>query len=561
MKAKEPSQQRSHKPRVGAQTSSYNGQNTSKLAKRGERDMQRANNSISTGEGRRRSGEVSEPSKQTVNRSSRTASSNSTFNRNNRNVQSTTVKYGRHGAKGQAATAEDVRVGDQIVVTIKRVGINGEGVGYYKRKAVFINGALPEEVVKAKIVKVESGYLSAELVQIEKRSPDRQQPSCAVYDMCGGCQLQHMKYSAQLKAKEEIVRESFQRYAGVQELPMRPIIGMEDPWGYRNKAQLQTGLAGEDIITGLYAAGSHRLVDISGCAVQHPTINRVIDQVKQVLKELNIPIYNERTREGSVRTIVARIGQATGNVQLTFITATDRLPDSKRLAARIREAIPVVTTIAHNINNGKTPLIYGDKTIILWGNERLDEKLGNVKFALSPRAFFQLNPEQTVKLYNAAKEAAQLTGSELVVDAYCGTGTIGMWLAPDAREVRGIEVIAEAVKDARANAAVSGIENVRFYEGRAEQLLPEWVKQGIRPDVVVVDPPRTGCERPLLEALAVAKPKRIVYVSCNPSTLAKDCRVLLDSGYRLEWVQPVDMFPQTSHVECVILMEWRGEPK
>ena len=458
------------------------------------------------------------------------------------------------GAKAASATADDVRVGDRIVVTIKRLGINGEGVGYYRRKAVFIVGALPDEVVKAKIVKADPGYLTAELIEIEKRSPDRQPPPCAVYDDCGGCQLQHMKYEAQLKAKEEIVRESFQRYAGMQELPMRPMIGMDDPWGYRNKAQLQTERSGEKIITGLYATGSHRLVDISGCAVQHPAVNRVIEQTTTVLKELDIPIYNERTREGAVRTIVARVGQASGDVQLTLITATDRLPDAKRLVARIRETIPVVKTIAHNINNGKSPLIFGEKTVILWGGERLSETLGSVRFALSPRAFFQLNPEQTVKLYDAVKEAAQLTGSELVVDAYCGTGTIGMWLAPDAKEVRGIEVIAEAVKDARENAVVSGIENVRFFEGRAEQLLPEWVERGIRPDVVVVDPPRTGCERPLLQAMAVAKPKRIVYVSCNPSTLAKDCKELFASGYRLEWVQPVDMFPWTSHVESVILM-------
>ncbi|MFF2886247.1 23S rRNA (uracil(1939)-C(5))-methyltransferase RlmD [Paenibacillus sp. NPDC057967] len=468
---------------------------------------------------------------------------------------------GHSGSKTKSApslnahsSAEEVKAGDRIVVTIKRIGINGEGVGYYKRKAVFIEGALAGEVVKAQVTKAERGYIQASVTEIEKKSPYRQQPPCPVYEECGGCQLQHMTYEAQLTAKEEIVREAFQRYAGIVSLPMRSILGMDNPWGYRNKAQLQAGRQGGEIVTGLYAAGSHRLVDISGCEVQDPIVNEVIEGTKAVLGELDIPIYNERTREGAVRTIVARVGRASEHVQLTLITSVDRLPDARRLVQRIREKLPMVKTIAQNVNKGKSPLIFGERTTVLWGDERLNETLGDVRFALSPRAFFQLNPDQTVKLYDAAKEAAALTGKEMVVDAYCGTGTIGMWLAKDAREVRGIEVIPEAVGDARDNARASGIDNARFFEGRAEELLPQWVAQGVRPDVVVVDPPRTGCELPLLQAIAKAQPKRLVYVSCNPSTLAKDCKVLLDSGYMLEWVQPVDMFPQTSHVECLILM-------
>ncbi|MCJ8011031.1 23S rRNA (uracil(1939)-C(5))-methyltransferase RlmD [Paenibacillus sp. KQZ6P-2] len=464
----------------------------------------------------------------------------------------------QHTANKPAASAEDVKIGDRIIVTIKRIGINGEGVGYYRRKAVFIDGALTNEVVKAKVTKVEQGFLNGEIIEIEKRSPHRQEPPCPVYGECGGCQLQHMTYEAQLQAKEEIVRESFQRYARIQEIPLRPIISMDNPWGYRNKAQLQAGREGKDIIAGLYAAGSHRLIDISGCPIQHPVVNRVIDQVKEVMEELQIPVYNERTREGAVRTIVARVGQASGKVQLTFITAVDRLPDSRQLVEKIRERLPMVITIAQNIHKGKSPLVFGSKTNILWGAEQLEESLGDVRFALSPRAFFQLNPEQTVKLYNAVQEAAGLSGSELVVDAYCGTGTIGLWLAPFAQEVRGIELIPEAVLDARDNAKSSGVDNAHFYEGRAEQLLPDWVNRGIHPDVVVVDPPRTGCERPLLDAIVKSKPKRLVYVSCNPATLAKDCQVLLSGGYRIEWVQPVDMFPQTAHVECCSLLVWNG---
>ncbi|TDF96307.1 23S rRNA (uracil(1939)-C(5))-methyltransferase RlmD [Paenibacillus piri] len=470
---------------------------------------------------------------------------------------------GRTNAKGgapmganrrPASSAEDVKPGDRIVITIKRIGINGEGVGYYKRKAVFINGALPNEVVKADVLKAESTYITAKLVEIEKPSPDRQTPPCPVYDACGGCQLQHMTYSAQLRAKEELIREAFSRYAGMDKLPLRPIHGMDDPWGYRHKAQLQTGWHNEHILTGLYSAGTHKVVDISGCPVQHPVINEVTVKVKSLMKQLGILPYQERTRKGTVRTVVTRIAKQSGEVQLTLITATRQLTQADAFVEAVRRELPMVTTVAQNVNPADTPLVFGEETRTLWGRERLDEHLGELRFSLSPRAFFQLNPEQTVKLYDAVKEAAGLTGGELVVDAYCGTGTIGLWLAPQAKEVRGIELLPEAVEDARRNAELSGAANAQFYVGHAETLLPEWVSRGVRPDVVVVDPPRSGCERRLLTAIADAKPARLVYVSCNPSTLAKDCLVLLQSGYRLEWIQPVDMFPQTAHVESVILM-------
>jgi len=454
--------------------------------------------------------------------------------------------------------AEDIIPGDRIVVTIKRIGINGEGVGYYKRKAVFINGVLPDEVVKADVVKAEPTYITAKLVEIEKRSPDRQTPTCPVYDACGGCQLQHMSYPSQLRAKEELVREAFNRYTGMDKPPLRPILGMEDPWGYRNKAQLQVGWHNEHIITGLYSTGTHKVVDISGCLIQHPVINEVTVKIKSILKRLGILPYQERTRKGTVRTVVTRISKQSGEVQLTLITAAEQLPHADRLIEAVRSELPMVTAVAQNINPANTPLVFGEDTRILWGNERLDEQLGELRFSLSPRAFFQLNPEQTVKLYDAVREAAGLTGKELVVDAYCGTGTIGLWLAPQAKEVRGIELLPEAVEDARRNADLSGAANAQFFAGRAETLLPEWVRGGVRPDVIVVDPPRSGCEQRLLSAIADAKPARLVYVSCNPSTLAKDCQVLLQSGYRLEWVQPVDMFPQTAHVECVVLLKLRG---
>lgn len=453
--------------------------------------------------------------------------------------------------------AEELHIGDTIIVTIKRLGINGEGVGYYRRKAVFIEGALPAEVIKAKVTRAESKFIGAEIVQIEKRSPHRIDAPCPVFGICGGCQIQHLSYEGQLQGKEEIVREAFSRFAGIQDLKkMKPILGMEHPWDYRNKAQLQLGMQKEQIIAGLYGTDSHKLVDITGCPIQHPKVNEAVDKTRKVLQSLNIPVHKDQDRGnlGWIRTIVVRWGFQSEQLQLTLVTASDKLPKRDLLVRELRLAIPELVSISMNVNPKNTSLVFGNKTLLIWGEEGIRESLGDLEFTLSPRAFFQLNPLQTVKLYESVRVAAALTGQETVVDAYCGTGTIGLWLAPYAREVRGIESITEAVLDAKDNAALNGRSNVSFYEGYAEDLLPRWVKNGFSPDVIIADPPRTGLHPSFVEAVLRTKPKRFVYVSCNPSTLAKDCKVLLDGGYSIEMVQPIDMFPQTSQVEAVVLL-------
>lgn len=533
----------SRNKQIGENREQYRGKESRVKSRSGNRNVQDKNHTADAG--KRYEGQMDaqhkRPLKSDQHRSTKPSNESSKALNNNKQKQ-----------QANRASAEDVAVGDRIVVTIKRIGINGEGVGYYKRKAVFIEGAITDEVVKAEVMKVERSYLQAKLTGIEKISPVRQEPPCPVYEHCGGCQLQHMTYEAQLSAKEEIVREAFQRYTGIAELPLRPIYGMEQPWHYRNKAQLQLGWQNNELVAGLYAQGTHKLIDISECTVQEQSINDVYKSIKLIISELNISPYEERTREGVIKTIVVRVAKESGKLQVTFVTATDRLADQRRLVERIRSELPQVISIAQNIHKERSSVIFGPKTTILWGEERLPEKLGTIQFALSPRAFFQLNPQQTIKLYDAVQEAAALTGNELVIDAYCGTGTISLWLASEAREVRGIEMIAEAVQDARANAQFSGIDNALFYEGQAERLLPQWVSQGIQPDVIVVDPPRTGLDAELIQAVLKAKPERFVYVSCNPSTLAKDCKELLAGGYELEWVQPVDMFPQTAHVECIV---------
>ncbi|WP_329610064.1 23S rRNA (uracil(1939)-C(5))-methyltransferase RlmD [Microaerobacter geothermalis] len=447
------------------------------------------------------------------------------------------------------------KIGQMLSLPINRLGINGEGIGYYQKQVVFVQGALPGERVKVKITNVKPTYAIAKLLHIEKKSAHRITPACSVYEQCGGCQLQHVQYEEQLRFKRELVVQSFQRYTKIPKIDVKPTIGMKNPWGYRNKAQLQVGMDGGEIMTGLYSPGSHRLVDISGCPIQDPKINEMIRVARGVMKDLGIPIYQEKGHRGVIRTIVARIGMETGEGQITFVTRTKKFPKSDLLIARLREKIPYLKSIHQNINDKRSSIIFGEETILLWGREKIKEQLGNVDFSLSPRAFFQLNPEQTIKLYEVVKEAAQLTGGEKVVDAYCGVGTIGLWLAPLAKEVRGMDVIPESIDDARRNATTCGFSHANFYVGKAEILLPQWVKEGWKPDVIVVDPPRTGCDEKLLKTIIQVKPKHFVYVSCNPSTLAKDCRIFHEGGFDIEWVQPVDMFPQTAHVECVVLMQ------
>ena len=348
--------------------------------------------------------------------------------------------------------------------------------------------------------------------------------------------------------------QAFEKYTSytAQTLPILDTIGMEDPWGYRNKGQLQVGQVGDRVIAGLYELGSHKLIDLSECAVQHPKTNEVIQKVKEILQEFKVPVYNERKRTGIIRTIVTRVGFETGELQLVLVTNTAEIPRLRELLLEIRYRLPEIKSIVQNINSAKTSTIFGTETKLLWGEERIAEQLGDLSFSLSPRAFFQLNPTQTVKLYNKVKEYARLTGEEIVVDAYCGVGTIGLWLAKEAKEIRGMDVIPEAIIDARENARKSGVTNAIYEVGKAEAWLPRWVNEGFAPDVVIVDPPRTGCDDKLLQTIIQVKPNRLVYVSCNPSTLAKDCAQLLKAGFKLEELQPVDMFPHTSHVECVI---------
>jgi 23S rRNA (uracil1939-C5)-methyltransferase len=355
-----------------------------------------------------------------------------------------------------------------------------------------------------------------------------------------------------LKEKRDIIIQSLERHTKlpISELVIKDTIGMDNPWGYRNKSQFQVGEQAGKILAGLYGMNSHKIINIEQCAVQHPATTKATEVVKAVLQDLKITVYNEKTGKGLVRTIVARTGIQSGELQIVIITAKKELPKKELVIQEIKKRLPEVTSIVQNVNGQKTSLIFGDETKTLEGNDFIQETLGDLQFELSARTFFQLNPEQTVKLYDEVKAAAKLTGKEKIVDAYCGVGTIGLWLAGDAGEIRGMDVIPESIEDARKNAARHGIKHARYEVGKAEQWMPKWAKEGWRPDVIVVDPPRTGCDAEFLNTVLKVKPKTFVYVSCNPSTLAKDIATL-SKFYKVEYIQPVDMFPHTSHVEAV----------
>lgn len=445
-----------------------------------------------------------------------------------------------------------MEVGQKFPLTIKRLGINGEGVGFYKRNVVFVKGAIPGEEITAQVTKTQRNFAEAEILTIRKASKYRQEAPCPVYNECGGCQLQHMTYDKQLMEKRDIVIQAFERYAKplVSTIEVRKTLGMDNPWHYRNKSQFQVRKEGKRVYAGLFAEGSNKLLNINDCLVQHPITSKITVATRKILQKLNITIYDGRTLDGLVRTIVVRTGIHTGETQVVLVTTRKEIPHLAELISRIKKIDSSIVSIAQNINREKTSLIFGDETIVLDGKETIHEELGELAFDLSARAFFQLNPTQTVHLYDEIKKAAALTGKETVVDAYCGVGTIGLWLADKAKEVRGMDVIPESIQDARKNARNHGYKHTKYAVGTAESVLAKWRKEGFTPDVITVDPPRTGLAPEFIRTVLKLKPKRFIYTSCNPSTLAKDLNEL-SKIYDVEYIQPVDMFAQTAQVECV----------
>ncbi|SDC55701.1 23S rRNA m(5)U-1939 methyltransferase [Shouchella lonarensis] len=445
-----------------------------------------------------------------------------------------------------------VQKNETLTVTIEDLTHDGAGVAKVDGYALFVPNALPGESVDIKVVKANKGYGFARLLEINVESSARVKPPCPIFDRCGGCQIQHLAQHAQRSYKQKQVKDVLARIANQPDVPVETTIGMDEPWNYRNKAQVPVASQHGKFVAGFYAKRSHTIVDMDTCPIQEEANDHAVQVVKRLAKQYGITPYNEDKHSGCLRHIVTRVGKVTGQVMVVLVTKDKKLPHQAALIREIREHVPEVVSIVHNMNAARTNVIFGEETHILWGESHVYDELLGIRFAISARSFYQVNHAQTERLYRQALAYAELTGTETVIDAYCGIGTLTLCLAKQAKHVYGVEIVPEAITDAKYNAKMNHIENVDFVVGEAEKVMPWWYAQGIRPDVIVVDPPRKGCDEALLQAMVAMKPKRIVYVSCNPGTLARDIKLLSEEGgYKVDVVQPVDMFPQTTHVECV----------
>lgn len=448
-----------------------------------------------------------------------------------------------------------VQKGKSYEIKIHGLGSSGEGVGKYENFTVFIPYALPGEIVEARIDFVKKQYASGRLVKVIQPSDQRVTPQCPVYYRCGGCQLQHISYESELKEKQQQVKDALERIGHLQDLSVLPTLGAENPWNYRNKMQFPVASAAKgQLDIGCFAAYTHRVIDVASCAIQKEENNQIVTVVRQWMKQFKIPAYNEDRRTGIVRHIMGRVGVHTGEVMVCLVTAGDMVPHMKDLVHMLQKSIPGLTSVVQNVNKRHTNVILGEKTKKIYGSETIHDTIGSLKFNISAQSFFQVNSEQAQKLYEKALEFADLTGNETVADVYCGTGTITLFLAQKAKQVYGIEIVAPAIRDAIKNARENKIHNAEFILGDAAYKLPELISSGVRPDVIILDPPRAGCEEKVLAAIARVKPKRVVYVSCNPATLARDLAYMSEHGYKTIKAQPVDLFSRTHHVETVVLM-------
>ncbi|MEN8698053.1 23S rRNA (uracil(1939)-C(5))-methyltransferase RlmD [Bacillus infantis] len=444
-----------------------------------------------------------------------------------------------------------VQKNDYIDVVFEDLTHDGAGVAKVDGYPLFVPNGLPGEKAQVKVTKVNKGYGFGRLMEIYEESPHRVNAPCPIYKECGGCQLQHLSYQGQMLAKEKQVRDVLTRIGKLEDVKVHPVLGMNEPWRYRNKAQVPIGEHEGGLIGGFYQQRSHQIIDMKECLIQQEKNDEVVQTVKEICAKYGVRAYDEGRHKGELRHIMARHGLVTGEVMVVLITRTNELPNRKKITEEIAASIKGIKSIVHNVNPKKTNVIFGDVTRVIWGEEVIYDYIGDIKFAISARSFYQVNPEQTKVLYEKALEYADLSGEESVIDAYCGIGTISLFLAQKAKKVFGVEIVPEAIEDAKRNAALNGITNAEFAVGEAEKVIPDWYKEGNQADVLVVDPPRKGCDEALLQTILSMKPKKVVYVSCNPATLARDLRILEDGGYKTEEVQPVDMFPQTMHCEAV----------
>ncbi len=431
------------------------------------------------------------------------------------------------------------------------LGHSGEGIGKVNGFTVFVEGGIPGDLLKVKTNIVKKSYAVGVLLEIITPSPHRIQPICGISHRCGGCQIMHMEYQAQLDFKTVRVEETLKRIGKI-DTKVLPTLGMENPYEYRNKAQFPVGLMSGKAVMGFYEKGSHTIVNTEYCHIQHPINEKIVKLIKEYIHQHKVSVYDEKTNMGLIRHIVTKVGYQTGEVMVVVVTNGKKLPHHQEMIQLLKENIEGLQSVVQNINEKNTNVIFGKETITLYGRDYIVDYIGNLKFNISAQSFFQVNPMQTKVLYEKALEYADLKGDETVFDIYCGIGTISLFLAQKAKKVYGVEVVEAAILDAKENADINGMSNTEFYVGEAEMVVPELYKKGIKADVVVVDPPRKGCEETVLDTIVSMAPDRVVYVSCNPATLARDLAYLQEKGYKAGSVQPVDMFPHTGHVECCV---------
>lgn len=466
---------------------------------------------------------------------------------------------------------------DCFKLKITDMGVDGEGIGKYDGMTFFVKDALIGDEILARALKLKKNYGYARVEEILTPSPYRVEPKCPIHRQCGGCQIQALSYEKQMEFKGEKVRNNLLRIGGFSEEEldqvMEPTVGMDEPYRYRNKAQFPVGKDKEgNLITGFYASRTHSIIPVTDCLLGVSENKEILLAVKNYMQKNHIEPYDEKTGKGLIRHVLIRFGFTTKEIMVCLIINGTKLPNQKDLIDALTK-IDGMTSISFNVNTRNTNVILGDRTECIWGQSYITDYIhlreGNdftttdtaIAYRISPQSFYQVNPEQTEKLYSLALEYAGLTGQESVWDLYCGIGTISLFLAQKAKQVYGVEIVPQAIEDARNNASINGITNAEFFVGKAEEVLPEFYESHkgkddtmSRPDVIVVDPPRKGCDRLCLDTILKMQPARVVYVSCDSATLARDLRILCDGGYELKKVRPVDQFAHTGHVETVVLL-------
>ena len=441
------------------------------------------------------------------------------------------------------------------VVDIVDIGQGGVGIGKFEGFTVFVDGGLIKDKIKVKITKSKKNYAVGQIVEILEPSPYRVERKCSKeLKECGGCQIQELDYKEQLNLKTNEVKQVITRIGKLDDVVVNDALGMEEPFRYRNKAQFPIQKVDGVPVIGFYKKKSHDIIPTDNCIIQHDVNDKIIKIIKTYIRAYKVSIYDEKTHTGVLRHLVTKVGFTTKEVMVVLVANGRKLPYLNELASVLKENIPGFKTLVVNVNREKTNVILGNENRIIYGDGKINDNIGDLVFEISPLSFFQVNPVQTEVLYNKVLEYANLGENDTVFDIYCGIGTISLFLAQKAKKVYGIEIVEEAIKDAKKNAEINKLDNVEFYVGKAEDVVPNMYKQGKRANVVVVDPPRKGCDEKVLDTIISMQPDRVVYVSCNPSTLARDLNYLDERGYKCLEIQPVDMFPHSVHIENVALI-------